>query len=177
MDKFKESISSKTQFGEKAVEFNVGGDDLPEPIAIRLIQLGKALNPALYEADEIKKLSARCDFSHSVLRIKSTHVTKALEEYPRKMGAIEPKGEQTCRHFVFSWNYLHFELLITVHLQTHQSAFHSPGQRALSGCPRTTGYYYGVHGVQREAALGILEASFKTAKTMIMRAIKMEPLT
>ena len=107
VDTFKASMSDETKFGEDKVVFTVGGDDLPEPIAIQLVPLHEALKSVYYTADVIKKLSAGCDFSDSVLKSKLAHVKTALVEYPKKMGAFNPTGEETCPLFALSLNDSH----------------------------------------------------------------------
>ena len=94
-------MSEGAKFGEDKVVFTVGGVDLPEPIAIKLVPLYEALKPVYYNASdaEIKKFPARCSFSDAALKSKLSHVTKAFQKYPEMKDAIKPTGERTCGHF------------------------------------------------------------------------------
>ena len=171
VDQFKESMSEGTKFGEDKVVFTVGGEDLPEPIAIKLVPLYEALKPVYFNASdaEIKKLPARCSFSDAALKSKFSHVTKAFQKYPEMKDAINPTGERACEHFEITQGGSHVDPddLFTVHLQTQQSASHSSGPRELTRCPQSR-----VHSVQRANAFGILEESIKTAKTMMTMITK-----
>ena len=91
--KFKESMSEKTKFGENKQVLTSGGDDLPEPIGIKLEPIDVALKSVFYTSlDSFSIVSAGYCFTSSLLDSKRANVQKALVEYPKKKGAIKPIG-------------------------------------------------------------------------------------
>ena len=91
--KFKESMSEKTKFGENKQVLTSGGDDLPEPIGIKLVPIDVALKSTFFSS--LGNLTVRplsCVFTSALLASKRANVQKALVEYPTKKGAITPVG-------------------------------------------------------------------------------------
>lgn len=88
MTKFKESMSENTKFGENKVVFRSGGDDLPEPIGVKLVPIGEAFNDNFF-ASVKEQSNSQC--FRDIVR-KRGNMIKALHAYPKMKRAVEPKG-------------------------------------------------------------------------------------
>lgn len=82
MNKFKESMSDKTEFGEHKVSFTSGGLDMPEPIGIRIIPIYEAFDVSFYTKLDHQN-SGRGVHSSELVGTRRERVKKALEENPK----------------------------------------------------------------------------------------------
>ena len=95
VQKFRESMSDKTKFGENKQVLTSGGADMPEPIAIKLVPIDVAVQTAFFRS-LTGVFPQGCVFTAAQLASKRTAVKKALVEYPTKKGAIKPVGRNAC---------------------------------------------------------------------------------
>ena len=95
MKKFRESMSDKTQFGENKQVLTSGGEDMPEPIAIKLVPIDVAMQTTFFRSLN-RAAPQGCAFTAALLASKRAAVKKALVEYPKKKGAIKPVGRKAC---------------------------------------------------------------------------------
>lgn len=96
--KFRESMTKETKFGESSYKLISGGDDLPEPIAIKLAPLDVGLKEVFYTSIDASSFTGNCSFTSSVLASKRTNIEKALKDYPKNVGAFKPKGAYWNKH-------------------------------------------------------------------------------
>ena len=118
--RFQESMSSGTKFGENKVVFQSGGDNLPEPIGLKLIPITEVLNPLYFEAlnSQCKPvnssgstrtvrqavvrpvlpsnrlaMSSRLSRECCSLGVRKSYLARALRDYPKWKGAVLPTGD------------------------------------------------------------------------------------
>ena len=87
-------MSDNKKFGENKVVFESGGDELPEPIALKLLPIQDALSPLYFEA-----LDSSCSSSRAVnsalcckLKTRRDNVIIALRNYAKWKEVKPPKG-------------------------------------------------------------------------------------
>ena len=85
ISKFKESNTDTTNFTENKVEFTSGGPDMPEPIKLKLMPIGNAVEDSFFsELDQ----QYRCDN----LAQRKGNIKRILQEYPQIKDVSEPQG-------------------------------------------------------------------------------------
>lgn len=95
MNKFRESMSEGTKFGEHKKVYTSGGPDLPEPIKLKLLPIYLAFDFHFYQALE-QEGSSRCGYTLSFLGKRKANVKKILNEYPRLRNVHRAGGKMFC---------------------------------------------------------------------------------
>ncbi|KXJ23583.1 hypothetical protein AC249_AIPGENE12409 [Exaiptasia diaphana] len=93
-----ESVSEKmkagSKFGSEEEKFKIGGGNMPEPIAIRLISIQKMFDVKLYSAyKDTRNSRIPCRFSRRLLSKRSKNIIKALEVYPSTLNVRLPTAK------------------------------------------------------------------------------------
>ena len=84
VSKFRESMTKGTSFGENKKVFTSGGDNLPEPIALKLLPISRAFDASFYATLDQK---FKCDKSQ-----RKSNVLQLFKKYPGLRNAKKPQG-------------------------------------------------------------------------------------
>lgn len=91
--KFQESEETKKEFGEKQLTYQIGGDDLPEPIQTVLMGIEETLQEKFWSnLNELKKKSPCKRMSNVKLGKFLKNMRKAIGEYPGRKGVQRAIG-------------------------------------------------------------------------------------
>ena len=85
-------MSSNKKFGENKVIFESGGDQLPEPIALKLLPIEEALNPLYFEALGSSCIASRMSRASNSLQSRRANLIQALRNYANWKKVELPKG-------------------------------------------------------------------------------------
>ncbi len=85
VNRFKESMSDTSKFTENKVEFTSGGDNLPEPIGVKLLPIHSVIKESFFSALEDKY---RCEN----LEQRRNNVERVLQVYPEIEKVTAPQG-------------------------------------------------------------------------------------
>lgn len=131
---FQESMSSNTKFGQNKVTFHSGGDELPEPIALKLLPIEEALNPLYFEALDNKCVLSKISQTWNSrlccsLEKRRTNLIEALRNYAKWKQAVPPKDPN-------------LQIPVTWPLGTYGLPMPISGCQEGSGFPWHKGYRY-----------------------------------
>ena len=87
---FKQSMKAGSRLSTKKMILTTGGEDMPEPIKVKLMPIYKAIDMDFFKDLKYPGLSD-CDFPR-VIDQKSDSVKKILKKYPNLKGVHEPEG-------------------------------------------------------------------------------------
>ena len=93
VNKFEESEQTNKEFGEQQLIYNIGGDDLPEPIQTELMGIEETLQPKFWSnLDELTTKPACSRMSKTKLGKFLKNMRKAIKEYPGRKGVKRATG-------------------------------------------------------------------------------------
>ena len=98
VNQFEESEETEKDFGEQQLNYTTGGDDLPEPIRLKLMSIEETLKPNFLE--ELKKKSPCKSMSLTKLGKFLKNTRKTIKDYPSKLGAKRATGIYTITKFM-----------------------------------------------------------------------------
>lgn len=88
-----ESMKKGSKFGCEETTFNVGGENMPEPISIKLVSLSKVFDEKLYKVYmENTNQRASCRFANDLLEKLTENIKKILNNYDKLLGVSVPEG-------------------------------------------------------------------------------------
>ena len=99
---FDESEESESEFGEQEVTYTIGGDDLPEPIQLKLISIEETLDEKFWgNLDELKtKSGSPCESMNRIqLPELKSNIIRALNDYPKRMKAKRATGVWSLHYY------------------------------------------------------------------------------
>ncbi|XP_078363853.1 uncharacterized protein LOC144648092 [Oculina patagonica] len=94
VNNFEESEETNKEFGEKQLSYQIGGDNLPEPIQLELMSIEETLDEKFWgNLDELKnKRRSPCrKMSREKLRKQKRNIIKAIKDYPRRKNVHRAK--------------------------------------------------------------------------------------
>ena len=93
VNQFEESEETKKEFGDQQLSYTIGGDDLPEPIQLKLMGIEETFKPKFWSnLDELTKKSSCKRMSLTKLGKFLKNMKKTIEDYPSKLGLKRARG-------------------------------------------------------------------------------------
>ena len=91
--KFEESEETSKNFGEEQLSYKIGGDDLPEPIQLKLMDIEETFKMEFWSnLNELQKKSACKRMNTKKLGNFKKNMAKAIREYPGRKNVKRATG-------------------------------------------------------------------------------------